>query len=100
MNTEALLRHTVHPPCSQEQEILEITVPANRTQLKITDRLSLRLGLWLMLRAERSAQKRHAVLSREEVIRMLNAQRAAGISRFTEREQLAIFTQDMQRHMW
>ena len=100
MNTEALLRNTVHPPCSQEQEILEITVPANRRQLTITDRLSLRLGLWLMLRAERSAQKRRAVLSREETVRMLSAQRAAGITRFTERERLAIHTQDLQRHMW
>jgi hypothetical protein len=100
VNTEALLRHTVHPPCSQEQEILEIAVPVNRRQLKITDRLSLRIGLWLMLRAERSAQKPPAAPSREEIVRMLSAQRAAGITRFTERETLAIFTQDMQRHMW
>lgn len=99
MNTEALLRNTVHPPCSQEQEILEITVPANRRQLKITDRLSLRLGLWLMLRAERSSRRQRAVLTREEMVRMLDAQRTAGITRFTERETVAILTHDMQRHM-
>ncbi|MGP6171233.1 hypothetical protein ACTU6V_08480 [Microbacterium sp. A204] len=99
MSTEALLRNTIHPPCSQEQETLEITVPADRKQLNIADRLSLRLGLWLMLRTQRSARNRRTMMSREEAARLLDAQRPGGLTHFTEREKVAILTYDMQRHM-
>lgn len=101
MSTDTLFRSTSHPPCPQGQEILEITVPADRTELTVIDRLSLRLGLWLTLRAQRQRRSRSRtdVMSRDEMLRMLSDQRAAGIERFTEREALAMFTYDMHRQM-
>lgn len=99
MSTDTLFRSTSHPPCPQGQEILEITVPADRTELTVIDRLSLRLGLWLTLRAQRQRRSRTDVMSRDEMLRMLSDQRAAGIERFTEREALAMFTYDMHRQM-
>jgi len=99
VSTDTLFRSTSHPPCPQGQEILEITVPADRTELTVIDRLSLRLGLWLTLRAQRQRRSRTDVMSRDEMLRMLSDQRAAGIERFTEREALAMFTYDMHRQM-
>ena len=99
MSTETLLRSTSHPPCPQEQEILEIALPADRTELTLADRLSLRLGLWLMLRTRHPRRRRAATLTRDEALRLLNAQRTAQAERFTERETLAMLTYDMQRHM-
>jgi hypothetical protein len=99
VSTETLLRSTTHPPCPQEQEILEIAVPADRTELSITDRLSLRLGLWLMLRTQRRRGSRSTPMSRDEALRLLNARRTAQVERFTERETLTMLTYDMQRHM-
>ncbi|WP_175986479.1 hypothetical protein [Microbacterium tenebrionis] len=98
MSTETLLRSTTHPPCPEDQEVLELTVPSDRNDLTLTDRLSLRLGLWLLLRTQRSGRSRHT-MSREETVRLLDARRSAGDERFTEREMLAMLTHDMQRHM-
>ncbi len=78
MSTQTLLRSTAHPPCPQEQEILEIAVPADRTELALTDRLSLRLGLWLMLRTQRQRRNRNTTMSRDEALRLLSARRNAG----------------------
>jgi len=99
VSTQTLLRSTAHPPCPQEQEILEIAVPADRTELALTDRLSLRLGLWLMLRTQRQRRNRNTTMSRDEALRLLSARRNAGIEHFTDRESLAMLTYDMQRHM-
>ncbi|MCC2029085.1 hypothetical protein KEC56_06075 [Microbacterium sp. YMB-B2] len=98
MSTETLLRSTTHPPCPEDQEVLELTVPSDRNDLTLTDRLSLRLGLWLLLRTQRSGRSRHT-MSREETVRLLDARRSAGDERFTERAMLAMLTHDMQRHM-
>ncbi|MEW1961634.1 hypothetical protein AB0269_04125 [Microbacterium sp. NPDC077644] len=98
MSTETLLRSTTHPPCPEDQEVLELTVPSDRNDLALTDRLSLRLGLWLLLRTQRSGRSRHT-MSREEAVRLLDARRSARDERFTEREMLAMLTHDMQRHM-
>lgn len=91
MSTEALLRQTIHPPCS-EDEILEITVPADRAELALRDRLSLRLGLWLLLRAQRSPRRARS-LSREEV--MLLRERP----RISEHEAITLLTYDLQRQL-
>lgn len=90
MNTEALLRNTVHPPCTEEQETLAITVPADRSALSFADRMSLRVGLWLLLRAERQRETR-GDLPREEVRRLLAKRRV------TEREAFTMLTYDAQR---
>jgi hypothetical protein len=50
-----------HPP-QQEVDTVHITVPATRSTL--SDRLSLRLGLWLLLSAARRAARREEILDR------------------------------------
>lgn len=92
MTAEALLRKTIHPPCPEGKETLEFTVPVDRTELALADRLSLRIGLWLMVRAER-ARRTPPSLSREEVMRLLDTRRT------TEREAMTMLTYDLQRQL-
>ncbi|MFC7790473.1 hypothetical protein ACU045_15985 [Microbacterium sp. MAHUQ-60] len=92
MSTEALLRQTVHPPCTEDEEILEITVPTDRAELAFSDRLSLRIGLWLLLRAQRTP-RRGGTPSREDVLRRLERPRV------TEREAITLLTYDLQRRL-
>lgn len=91
MSTEALLRQTIHPPCT-EDEILEITVPTDRAELTLGDRLSLRLGLWLLVRAQRRP-RRARTLSHEDVM-LLRAQ-----PRITEHEAISVLAFDLQRQL-
>lgn len=93
MHTATLFRSTSHPPCPQEQEILEIALPADRTGLALTDRLSLRLGLWLMLRSQRPRRAPRQPLTHEQVMLLLEARRA------TEHEAMTALTYGLQRHM-
>lgn len=57
MNTLTLPRSESHPPDTQDHTVLEISVPADRRGLALTDRFSLRLGLWLLLRAQRAQSR-------------------------------------------
>lgn len=94
MSNNLLLRSTAHPPCPEEKEILEVTVPADRTELALTDRLSLRLGLWLLLRAQRPRRApARTSMTHEEVMRMFETKRA------TERESLAILAYQTQNYL-
>ena len=90
MSTNTLLRSTYHPPCIEKQEILQISVPADRTTLSLADRLSLRLGLWLALRPQRA---RREPLTRERVMLMRETQQSI------RREALALYAFDMHRQM-
>lgn len=92
MNTEALLRQTIHPPCTEEQEILEITVPADRTELALADRLSLRIGLWLLLRAQRNPRHARAVTG-DDIARHRDR------TRVTEHDAITLLTYGLQRHL-
>lgn len=94
MSNNTLLRSTAHPPCPEDQETLEIKVPADRSELALSDRLSLRLGLWLLLRAQRPRRKPARTLTHEEVMRMFETKSA------TERESLAILAYQVQRHLF
>lgn len=91
MSTETLLRSTLHPPCTEEEEILEVTVPADRKALALVDRISLRFGLWLLLRAERSRRKSARTISHEQMLLLRENRRAM------EREALAMLTHGLQR---
>ncbi len=86
-----LLRSTLHPPCPQDQEVLEVTVPADRRELALTDRLSLRLGLWLLLRAERSRRRAARTISHEQMMLLRENRRTM------EREALTMLTHGLQR---
>jgi hypothetical protein len=69
-------------------------VPTDRSELALSDRLSLRLGLWLLLRAQRPRKAPARTLTHEEVMRMFETRRA------TERESLAILAYQVQRHLF
>lgn len=90
MSTNLLLRSTAHPPCIEGQEVLHITVPADRTTLSRSARLSLRLGLWLMLRTERA---RRRPVTHEQMMLLRETQRSI------RREALALYTFDMHRQL-
>ncbi len=89
MNAEALLRKTVHPPCTEE---VTVVVPTDRRKLSIGDRFSLRIGLWLLLRAART-DERTGDLTREQVALQLARERAASA---TSRH---LLTYDLQRQL-
>ncbi len=89
MSPEALLRETVHPPCPDET--VEFTLPADRTSLALVDRLSLRIGLWLLLRAERARTEAARTISHEQMLLLRENQRTM------EREALTMLTYGLQR---
>ena len=74
MSTNTLLRSTAHPPCTEET--LEITVPTDRNTLAFTDRLSLRLGLWLLLRSRRPRRMPRPAVTHEDMMRIMETRRA------------------------
>lgn len=52
MNT-TLYASTTHPPDTEDQLVLQIPAPRDQRRLALADRLSLRIGLWLLQRAQR-----------------------------------------------
>lgn len=99
MNTTTLPRSISHPPDTQDREVLHIPVPSDRRELALTDRLSLRIGLWLLLRAQRTRNVRRE--------RVRGATRAPSRSSslfdparaLSDRERLALLTFDLQRQI-
>ena len=85
MNTIELHRSTIHPPDTGDRQILTIPVPADRTRLTPAERLSLRLGLWLIERSARAAK----------TISVARLARPA----VTERDALTLLTYDLQRQL-
>ncbi|WP_091232860.1 hypothetical protein [Microbacterium sp. 3J1] len=57
MNT-TLHHHTVHPPDTEDPTVLHIPAPDDLRRLALADRLSLRIGLWLLQRAQRPRNAR------------------------------------------
>ncbi|MFD5214712.1 hypothetical protein [Microbacterium sp. NPDC058345] len=85
---------SIHPPDTEDRQILTIPDHDDRRQLALADRLSLRVGLWLLERSLRSedvdrtdAAARHQ--QREELKRLALDQRQA----------IALLTFDLQRRM-
>lgn len=62
MNTNTL---STHPP-QRDTLALELALPEHGTT--VADRLSLRLGLWLLLRSHRNAQNRAERLERARAL--------------------------------
>lgn len=52
MNT-TLHHSTTHPPDTEDRTVLHIPAPDDLRELALTDRLSLKIGLWLLERAQR-----------------------------------------------
>ncbi|MEV4774644.1 hypothetical protein LTA6_003324 [Microbacterium sp. LTA6] len=95
MNTLTLPRSASHPPDTQDLTVLEITVPSDRSELALADRLSLRLGLWLMQRGQRarSRSERRAQRAQELGLLLLEERNRPPL------ETYALLTHDLQRQL-
>lgn len=96
MNTFAPPRNTTHPPDTQDREVLEVTLPADRDELRFTDRLSLRVGLWLLVRAQRPQRRRVRRASAHTPPHSLHPRDRRLV---TEREAMTMLIFDLQRHL-
>lgn len=53
-----LSRSITHPPDTQDRQVLRLPAPGELRALALVDRLSFRIGLWLLERAQRPAHAR------------------------------------------
>lgn len=62
MNT-TLHHSTTHPPDTEGRTVLHLPAPDDLRELALTDRLSLKIGIWLLERAQRpkAVRERNAV---------------------------------------
>lgn len=94
-----MLTSITRPPDTEDQQVLEISVPRNRESLALADRLSFRLGLWLLLRAQRPQRVARRRRRQERLSNELLAGLAFDHRRHTPGEMAAMLTYDIQRNM-
>lgn len=92
MNT-TLHRGIAHPPDIEDQTVLHIPRPDELRKLALADRLSLRIGLWLLQRAQRPRREPRTLHFAPDDLLPLGARNR------TPGETYALFTYDMQRGM-
>lgn len=80
-------QHTtsIHPPDTEDRQILNIPDQAALQRLPLSDRLSLRIGLWLLERGLRTGDT------------LDDASRPSRTERITEHEAITLLTFDLQR---
>ena len=93
MNTLTLPVSASHPPDTEDREVLQIPVPIDRRKLALADRISLRVGIWLLSRAQRPRRLPIPRDSRSSASLFLPG------SALSERESLALLTYDLHRQM-
>ena len=92
MNT-TLHRSTTHPPDTEDQQVLHIPAPDELRRLALADRLSLRIGVWLLQRAQRPrAGRRTSPVFDGEALDLDRRDRTAV-------ETYALLTYDLQRQL-
>ncbi len=92
MNT-TLYRSTVHPPDTQDQQVLQIPAADELRELALADRLSLRVGVWLLQRAQRPrTERRRPSAGIGEALALRERNR-------TSAETWALLTYDLQRQL-
>ncbi|MCS3441449.1 hypothetical protein [Microbacterium phyllosphaerae] len=92
MNT-TLYRSLTHPPDTEDQLVLHIPAPDELQRLALADRLSLRIGVWLLQRAQRPRRERRTASPvYSDGSPLERRDRAAG-------ETLALLTFDLQRQL-
>lgn len=92
MNT-TLSHSTTHPPDIQDRKVLHIPDPDELRSLALADRLSLRIGIWLLERSRHPRRPRRvAPLPAEDVLLIERRGRSAA-----EINALLVF--DLQRHI-
>jgi hypothetical protein len=81
---------STHPPDTEDRQILTIPDHTARQRLPLADRLSLRLGLWLL---ERGLHTHEPRTPRASAYRPLLAREQA----ISEREAITLLSYDLQR---
>jgi hypothetical protein len=81
---------STHPPDTENRQILTIPDHTARQRLPLADRLSLRLGLWLLARGLHTQEPR---TPRASAYRPLLAREQA----ISEREAITLLSYDLQR---
>ncbi|WP_431072935.1 hypothetical protein [Microbacterium phyllosphaerae] len=92
MNT-TLYRNITHPPDTEGQQVLHIPAPDELRRLALADRLSLRIGLWLLQRAQRPRRERRTSAPVYSDGSPLERRDRAAV------ETLALLTYDLQRQL-
>lgn len=80
MNT-TLHHSTTHPPDTQDQTVLHIPAPDDLRELALADRLSLKIGLWLLERAQRPKSVKERVIAPAEPLFLSDRHLTTGESR-------------------
>jgi hypothetical protein len=80
----------IRPPDTEDRQVLHIPAPDELRKLAFADRLSFRIGLWLLHRAQRPHRRR----ARVEIDPILLRDRA-----MSPRDALALQTFDLHRQM-
>lgn len=91
MNT-TLYRSTTHPPDTGDQQVLHIPAPDDLRRLALADRLSLRIGLWLLQRAQRPRRERRSSRVSGDLLALDRRERSVA-------ETYALLTFDLQRQL-
>lgn len=91
MNT-TLYASSTHPPDIEGQRVLYIPAPDELRALALRDRLSLRIGLWLLQRAQRPRRSRSTAAFTTEALHHEQRHQSAA-------EMLAVATFDLQRQL-
>ncbi|MFB4348577.1 hypothetical protein [Microbacterium sp. CR_7] len=91
MNT-TLYRSTTHPPDTEDQQVLHIPAPDDLRRLALADRLSLRIGLWLLQRAQRPRRERRSSRVSGDLLALDRRERSVA-------ETYALLTFDLQRQL-
>lgn len=89
-----LHRNTAHPPDIQDREVLHIPRDEELLRLGMADRLSLRIGIWLLQRTQRPRRERRRILTDPADAFLLGELRHRSAT-----ESYALMTFDMQRGM-
>ncbi|WP_149085192.1 MULTISPECIES: hypothetical protein [Microbacterium] len=89
-----LSRSITHPPDTEDREVLQIPRDDELDQLRVADRLSLRIGLWLLQRAQRPRRPRRTWIVEPGDLFLVGEQRHRSAA-----ESHALLLYDMQRGM-
>ncbi|MBO0979447.1 hypothetical protein [Microbacterium sp. SD291] len=92
MNT-TLHRSITHPPDIEDRQVLQIPAPGELRELALVDRLSLRIGVWLLQRAQRPRPQRTApTITHAEGLLL-------GEQNLTARHYAILLAHDLQRQL-
>ena len=83
---------TTHPPDTEDQQVLHIPAPDELRRLALADRLSLRIGLWLLRRAQRPHRVRRPATPSVDSVRLDRRHRPVD-------DPLALMMFDLQRQL-